>query len=71
MKNGVIENPDAYGDEGSISFPDCPKCTFYDARAEQCPAYPAGIPMRLLYGADKHRKVQPDQVGDTVFVEKT
>jgi hypothetical protein len=48
----------------------CFKCKWYVGELA-CPAYPAGIPERILLGTDGHREIERDQLGNFVFTDKT
>lgn len=44
----------------------CPTCKHYQGD-NRCPAFPDGIPDRILQGLQNHRKPIKGQVGNTVW----
>jgi hypothetical protein len=45
----------------------CFECKHLGKFYQTCPAYPRGIPEKLLIGKIMHKRVLPDQEGETVF----
>lgn len=53
----------------SIYGSPCGSCKHFVEDDYYCPAYPDGIPDRLLEGKDSHDEVRKDQTGTTVYEE--
>ena len=45
----------------------CTDCKHFKLLDYNCKAFPKGIPTQYLYGSQIHDKVQPGQIGTTVF----
>ena len=56
---------------GSIKYSDlqygCIECQHLNDDFRTCPAFPDGIPERIITGIEMHRDIKENQIGSTVF----